>query len=208
MSGAIANEVRGWRGGLYRLLNAEKGTKCRYSKGFGVCSGVARLSAPVPTRKSTLDTGTKISTMLNRKEIEDLIYSTVDIVPHGEDSVFLGLFRLVDNPETLDLLLVRVTAYYDRLIEILPLSVSDRLSLQMQRCFRYEEYRGLFKPVQDKDFRKPIFRTLLLTSKAELSLFTNNPTRDESYKSFVALLDSWSKVHNPFLHSLIYDIHN
>ncbi len=146
--------------------------------------------------------------MLTRDEIEHLIYDTVDIVPQGEDSVFLGVFSLVDNPATLDLLLVKMTTYYDRLLEILPLSVSERIKLQMQRCFSYEEYKALFTSVQEKDLNRAICKTLLITTKTELQLFINNPSRDDSYKAFVALLERWSKVHNPLMHSLLYGIHD
>jgi len=147
--------------------------------------------------------------MLSKNEIEYLIYNTVDIVPQSTDSVFLGFFSLVDNRETLNRVLSKVTAYYDNLLSTLPLSLSDRLALQVQRPFTFEEYKALFTTSQERHFAQhPIFRTLLITTQAEQLLFTNNPNRDGSYKSYVATLQSWSKVHNPLINSLIYGIHN
>lgn len=151
----------------------------------------------------------EIHSMLTRNEIEHLIYSTVDIVPQGEDSVFLGVFSLVDNVETLNLILARITAYYDTLLANLPLSISQTIQLQLQRPFTYEEYKSLFTVTQEKHFaHHAIFRTLLITTRGEQLLFTNNPSRDDSYKSYVALLQSWSKVHHPLIHSLLYGFHN
>jgi|GEM_PF-1714741 len=148
--------------------------------------------------------------MLTRKEIEHLIYSTVDIVPQGTDSVFLGLFSLVDNVETLNRVLSKVTAYYDNLLSTLPLSLSERLALQVQRPFTFEEYKALFTVNQERHFANhPIFRTLLITTQAERLLFTRNPNRrDGSYKSYMATLQKWSEVHNKTINTLIHGIHN
>ncbi len=146
--------------------------------------------------------------MLTGNEIEYLIYNTVDIVPLGEDSVFLGVFSLVDNEEILNVLLTKVTSYYDKLIATLPLSTPQLIALQMQRCFTWHEYKALHT-ASEKDFKRyVIFKTLLITTQAERLLFITNPNCDDSYQSFLVLLENWSEIHNPFIHSLIYGFHN
>ncbi len=147
--------------------------------------------------------------MLTRNELEYLIYNTVDIVPQSADSVFLGVFSLVDNVETLNRVLSKITTYYDNLLSTLPLSLSERLALQVQRPFTFEEYKALFSVSQERHFANhAIFRTLLITTRAEQLLFINNPNRDDSFQSYKKLLQNWSKIHHPLINSLIYGIHD
>ena len=194
--------------GIERLLNGGNFTEHSNSKGFQgfqTDNGVGRKSV----WKSALARTEKFYSMLTRKEIEHLIYNTVDIVPQSTDSVFLGLFSLVDNVETLNRVLSKVTAYYDNLLSTLPLSLSERLALQVQRPFTLEEYKALFAITQERHFANhAIFRTLLITTRAEQLLFTNNPNRDGSYKSYVALLQKWSEVHNKTINSLIHGFYD
>ena len=140
---------------------------------------------------------------MNRHDLEKLIYDTVDIVPQGNDSVFLGLFSIVDNPACLDAITTYVARYYDTLLQTLPLTTSQRITMQMQRCCTYEEYKLLFVPTQN--FNRFPFKTFLITSNSERLLFIRN--RDSSYEAFVALLENWTKIHHPFLHAFIYEVH-
>lgn len=158
-----------------------------------------------------LETLEKFHKMLSEKDIERFIYNTVDIVPYGEDSVFLGVFSIWDNPACMQAILEHVTNYYDTLLRSLPLTITLRLQLQMQRCFTYGEYTKLFsRSIPENQFHQyPIFRTLLIGSNAQRLLFIrNHQYYDESYEGFVECLRQWSKFHNPFLHSYLYEIHD
>jgi len=167
-------------------------------------------AAPVSVLKFALVTAKKIDSMIQEQDIENLIYNTVDIVPEGEDSVFLGDFLLLDSPACVGAILEYVTRYYDTLLQ-LPLNVVERLQLQTQRCFTFEEYQCLFtlSITEHRFMHYAIFKTLLITTNAERLLFIRNHNHDgSSYEGFVAFLQSWSKIHNPFLHSLLYEIYS
>lgn len=148
--------------------------------------------------------------MLTEELIYTFIKDTVDIVPDTEDSVFLGEIFIPDIPALFGKILLHVTSYYDDLLAILPLTFTERLALQLQRCCTYDEYRSIFNlSIKEHQFSQhAAYRTLLITTNADRLLFISNPDRDESYPSFVDFMQEWSKVHHPLLYALVYEIHD
>lgn len=139
--------------------------------------------------------------MIQIDDLEQLIYRTIDLATPSKDSVVFGFLSVVDNPMLVLAVMQYVTRFYDTLLQTLPLTPVNRISLQMQRCFTEEEYYTVFN-LRHNDFTQPIFKTLLITNHNDRLLFTRN--RNASYEAYNRLLESWSKVQNSVLYSFLY----
>lgn len=140
--------------------------------------------------------------MLRTVNLENLIYHTLYLaLPCDNEGVIFGFITISDNPHLVGLVMDYTVRFYDALLAKLPLSAVNRIALQVQRCFTWQEYTMLFD-TRERDFSKQIFRTLLITNHTDRLLFTTN--RDTSHASFLNLLKNWSEVHNPVLYEFIY----
>lgn len=181
--------------------------KHRIDKGFRVeitdtVAGAAPAALPAPVPDLDLQYFKKYLHMLQTLDLENLLYHTLHLaLPCDHEGVVLGSICICDNPGLVRVVMEYAVRFYDLLLARLSLNTINRITLQMQRCFTQQEYNMLFDP-SERDFSKPIFRTLLITNHTDRRLFITN--RDKSDASFLNLLKNWSKVHNPVLYAFIY----
>lgn len=143
--------------------------------------------------------------MIQEQDLEKIFYNAIVIPPKDDSSVFLGSLSPTDAPDGLAAVMKNYTSYIDGLLQSLPLSEVQRIELTMLRSFTYDEYICLFSVTKEREFvHYPVFRVLLITTDRERKLFISN-SRDESFEAYVALLESWTKINNPFLHTFIYE---
>ena len=144
--------------------------------------------------------------MISEQHLENLFYEATDLIQEdNENTVFLGTCQVLDSEVGLSATLTFYTSYWDKFLKNVPLSPLQRLRISLLRCFTFEEYTCIFNlTIKESDFPDyPIFRTLLISSHRERLLFIRS--HDNSHAAYLTLLESFSKIHNPFLYSFLYE---
>lgn len=145
--------------------------------------------------------------MIDTNELLQIFLDAADLEPEGESSVFLGFLAPVDSTAGLDAMLKKHTTHIDMILLTKRMSKISRAKIQAIRCFTYKEYQCLFdRSIKEDEMREfPIFNTLFIATDKQRRLFTRS--RDDSYEAYLALLKAFTKVNNPYLNSLLYEVH-
>jgi len=133
--------------------------------------------------------------------------NAVDIIPDGDDSVFLGVIeKITDAPAGVNEVFNYWTGLCDTAMQQAGVGDMQRLELLTMRGFTFHEYATLFDiSIKEADYtRYPIYQTLLITTAKERAGVIYQLSKDR-YEDYLKILGRALRLFNPLLYHFLYE---
>jgi hypothetical protein len=144
--------------------------------------------------------------MIDEQTLIEIFQNAVDIIPDGDDSVFLGTLVMTAAPAGVDAIMEYWTGLIDTALLQTGIGDTQKLELITMRGFTSNEYNNLFDiGIKEQDFaRYPIYQSLLISTHKERAGVIYQ-LRKDSNEDYQTLLSRSLKMFNPFLYTFLYE---